>query len=240
MTIIEMRNLLVIEGYMNLLGFVTIKPNDPEDQGNGLLQTGLFYVIKAVHGALTQVDKDTIDSITEQCRHDSVPMLWRSPLKKNHDDNQNWDDYTGWLAAMYFSGHKFPMEFLGWGLTHSWSFDIQNPYCWNPDYYFERQIGFTTFAKMCARGFDPKVPITPLEHAMLALAILWSAFSIDKSDSCMKSYCRIAVARKESWACHLASLIWFWRVRKKYGITGQAFSAYFQSKAHPLTLGDWN
>lgn len=227
------------EGYTDQWGLIRVLPLSEVGMGNGLLHTGLLYTIKANHGALTQVDKDHLAAIVSQCEHASVPMLWRSPIKKNPDDNQQWDDYFGMLPALYFAGSDFPRRFLAHAEKAHWSFDIQKPDQFNFRYYYERMPGFVGFVKSCARGTDLSVIATPMEMLQLAGAILWSAFSIDNADSNMKAYCRLSVARKESPLCALASLVWFWRIRRRYGIVGQSFAAYFQDKAHPLCLGDW-
>ena len=226
-------------GYINQWGIVTIRPLDV-DQGNGLLQTGLWYCIKASVGELKKVYCDQIESISRACKHASTPMFWRSPLKKNPDDTQKQDDYFGWLAALYFAKNPLANDFFQYAESVGWFLNIQKPgdkTDWN--YYFERFPGFRVFAKMCARSTNPTLRISLGEQIEIALDIFWSAFHIDESDGCMRDYCLISVARRESLLAGLASLLWFHRVRKKYGTTGKAFADYFKDEAHPLCIGDW-
>lgn len=225
--------------YINSFGIVTIRPDDG-DQGNGLLQTGLFYCIKASVGELKKVYTDQIASISAACKHVDWPMFWRSPLKKNSDDTQKQDDYYGWLAALYYAHNPLANDFFEYAESVGWFINIQKPgdkTDWN--YYFERFPGFRVFAKMCARSTNGKHRISLGEHIEIALDIFWSAFHIDDSDGCMRDYCLISVARRESILAAAVAPLWFYRVRKKYGTVGKAFSAYFQDGNHPLCMGDW-
>lgn len=230
---------LFAENYFNQFGIVTIRPNDG-DQGNGLLQTGLWYCIMANVKGIKKVYADQIAKISEACKHASTPQFWRSPLKKNPDDTQKQDDYYGWLAALYFAGNSLANDFFQYAESVGWFINIQKPgnqEDWN--YYFERFPGFRTFAKMCARSTNPALRISLVEHIEIALEVFWSAIHVDKSDACMRNYCLISVARRESILVRAVAPFWFSRVRKKYGKTGQSFAAYFQNEEHPLCIGDW-
>lgn len=244
MEIREVEALLREQSYINGDGFVTIDqraPTIPGD-GNGLLQTGLWYVIKAQYGALTQIDRDKIQDLTERCKSSYCEYLWRSPYKKNPDDNQNHDDYWGWLAACYFAGIPYPLYFLRAAIKNKWFVDVVNPKTDNPKYFFGRFLDFPPFAKMCARGWDREALESTLQvydHIIMASSILWSAFHLGSSDSLMRDYCRVAIARKESQLCAMVSYLWFYKLRKKFGITGMAFQGYFKNAAHPLCMGDW-
>ena len=223
--------------YINASGIVTIEagaPASPGD-GNGLMQTGLMYCILAQFAPLSKVDLDRVDLLGEACLSSKVPLLYRSPFKKNPDDDNNHDDYRGWLAACYHVGSAYPKAFLAYAEAHGWYIDVQQPEQERLKYLFSRFIEFPAFARACA-GAKAKL----LDGLFLSLAILWgAAFDVSKSDSCIKEYCLITVARKSSTLARLASRVWFWRVRRRYGITGQAFAAYFKSRVHPLCVGDW-
>lgn len=229
-------------GYVNDSGIVTVLPNTPAfpGEGNGLLQTGLAYCIAAGETGLTKEDKARIVRLTEACKHEFYPLLWRSPYKKNPGDNEQHDDYWGWLAACYHAGHYFPGDFYKFGEDHGWIIDVRDPRGSSDlNYYFGRFLGFVPFAKMARLAREPTVRLSVLEHLQVALAILIRAFDIDESDGCMRDFCLISVARKESFICKLASLLWYRRVRKKYGSVGAAFASYFQSENHPVTKGNW-
>lgn len=236
---------LINDGYINANGFVTVEKNAPHipGEGNGLLQTGLWYVIKAQEGAFTQVDRDTVSLLTEACRQADTQFLYRSPYEKNSDDNQEHDDYWGWLAACYFAKSAYPFWFYQSAQIYKWFIDIQRPLFPRPQYFFARFLGFVPFVKMTCRGSDlGKRWITSIQvwdHFQMALVIVLACFSIDQSDKCIRDYCRITVARKESWLCALIAPFWFKRIRKKYGITGMAFQGYFKTASHPLCMGDW-
>lgn len=236
MTSQELHADLNINGYINPDGIITVSPHSDwkPGEGNGLLQTGLFYCIKYRHGLLTQVDMDRIDSITIQCSHAVYPILYRSPWKKNPDDQESADDYWGWLPACKAAKSIYPEKFLAFAERSDWIIDVQNPDKPDPIFYFERFIGFTTMTKLCAGK-----RISPFESLQLALNILWASFNVDKSDSNIKTYCAIASANEESLLSTLAAIFWFKKIRNKYGYTGMAFANYFKDPNHPLCRGDW-
>lgn len=226
--------------YTNQHEIITIEKGGLIDQGNGLLQTGLYFCIVANAGFITKELRARYLRITAACKHHAWPILWRSPLKKNPDDSQAHDDYYGWLAAGYFCGAEFPQMFYEQAEKWGWFIDIQNPGSTAKlNKYFARFPGFRIFSKMCARATDRDLKITLTEHVTLAAVILWNSINVKKSDSCIRDYCLVSIAREESGLARLASVVWFLRVRKKYGITGQAFAEYFRDKAHPLCIGDW-
>jgi hypothetical protein len=230
---------MIGSGYFNADGFLTVKPNSPSvpGEGNGLLQTGLWYSIKARNGGLQDRDKDAIKRITSRCMHDSHPILWRSPHKKNPDDDQQHDDYWGWLAACYFAESDFPERFHQFCEDNQWMVDVQQPYHPRIKYLFERFPGFKTFVKLCVHNRKP----TPMECIKFALLICFWSIKPNRSDSCMRSYCRIAVASDRSLLCRLvASILWFKRVRKLWGSVGNSFAPYFKGNNHPITWYDWN
>ena len=73
--------------------------------------------------------------------------------------------------------------------------DVQRPEETRLKYLFSRFPEFPAFARACA-GAAPGL----LDGVFLTLAILWGAlFDIGKSDSCIKEYCVITVARKRFW-----------------------------------------
>lgn len=227
--------------YVNSDGIVTVDQFALAKwgEGNGLLQTGLYYCIKANEGSFTEQDAIKILEITAACKRDGYPMVWRSPYKKNPDDNQNHDDYWGWLAACYFAKSRFPKEFYDFAESKGWLVDIQNPEVPSHNYYFERYIGFKQFVKMATRGCYKAHAVSYLDALVVAGAIIYKSFGALASDSCMRTYCLVSVAQKESLLCMLAGMLWRWRVRKRYGTIGLSFAAYFRSPEHPLARGDW-
>lgn len=226
----------VVSHFQDRDGFVVVAPGSEVGGGNVLLHTGLFYVIKAQYGMLTEVDQDKILDLTERCMHTQAPLLWRSPYKQNPGDDQQHDDYYGWLAACYFAGNEYPEAFVDWMDRNAWIACIAVPGDYNLEYYFDRFFGFRAFAKMCARR-----KVTLREEIELALVIFWKGFRAKfKSDACMREFCAYSVARRESSLCRIASDFWRSRLEEKKGGIGQSFLGYFQGAAHPLTWINWS
>ncbi len=222
--------------YFNRDGFLTVEKNAHSDygEGNGLLQTGLYYCIKEANGGLTDEDKAAIVRITHACEHNGYPILWRSPKKKNADDYQTHDDYWGWLAACFHANTTFPERFYAHAQRFGWIIDVQNPENGSPRYYFERFVGLTQLTKMCAR-----IKLTYMDQLIVFGVIIWKAFNVKESDACMRSYCFMSVARKVSPIYRLASELWYYKIRKHWSGMGLAFLPYFKSAWHPITQQDW-
>lgn len=156
--------------------------------GNVLLYTGLYYTILAMKGALTQADADSWVRSLMLCRHERFPLFWRSPVKKNADDNQEHDDYWAILAACKHAGCEYIARgILEHGRRHSWSYDIQKPETFNIKFYFARFMAFIPMARVCS-GEE----ISLLEQARLYLAILFGGGS---SSSWMRCFLMASVIR---------------------------------------------
>ena len=98
--------------WKNEYGFSCLKEHPVKGEGylgdgNMILYTALFYCVLANLGAMTQVDSYAWQEALRQCKHEMFDMYWRTPIKKNKDDDQNHDDYWGILAASY---HAFALH----------------------------------------------------------------------------------------------------------------------------------
>ena len=236
---IKLAESMLADGFKNGESMVTVGKNAetiPGD-GNGLLQTGLWYCIKASVAPLTEMDCAAIAVISNRCKHKDFPIFWRSPYKINPDDNQEHDDYWGWLAALYHSKNELACEFYKKAESWSWFIDIQEPGDHTPKYYFDRFPGFRIFAKASARNISP---LTPREILEVALVGFKKCYTLENSDALMRTYCFFSVLSRESRIMKAIGALWLQRVRKKYGTTGHAFAGYFQDEKHPLCIGDWN
>jgi hypothetical protein len=196
---------------------------------------------------LNSGDRAHLEMIAAACQHEKFMMWWRSPHKRNADDNQKQDDYWGLLAAFYHVRSAFAHHFYVYAETTGWYIDIQRPYegshhasrAYDIDYYFDRFPGFRIFVKMCSRPTAPHLVITWREHIEMFFVSLWKVFKMDTSDGCIRDYCFFSVVARESAICKPLAQWWEQRARKKYGSVGLSFSDYFKSLEHPLIEGDW-
>jgi hypothetical protein len=225
-------------GFINSDNFVTAQPYAQAipGEGNGWLQTGL-WASATLHSGLSVIGwvemADIFEDMFKACRRaDDCPQIWRSPHKKNPGDNQNHDDYWGALAISYFIGGDWAKEVVQWGEKTGWFFDIEAPERKQLRYYFGRFPDFIPFARLCA---GQKLGLT--EVIFLAGSIIWDAFHISAADANMRAFCKISVAEQKSFTCFLASLLWFRRVRKRYGTVGNSWAEYF-GKGHPCNNYD--
>lgn len=218
---------MISSEYINADGFVTVDKNAPTipGEGNGLLQTGLAY-------ACDMVSTDAVFDIVKKCKHDNNPLVWRSPHKKNADDNQAADDYMGlfviaqqielhWLYDLYLFVSK-----------RGWCFNIQNPNTYDLRYDFNRYPSFIATLKMAAG-----IRLTLPETIAMFIEIIWDSFLITHADENMKAFCRLTVAEKHNNLFKLAGMLWRYRIRRRYGIIGRSWAEYF-GEGHPLNEYD--
>lgn len=210
--------------FINRDGFVTIKPNAeniPGD-GNGWLQTGLAVACGAYPLNSTQ-----LWIMLGRCRKSATcPLIWRSPYKRNPDDDQKCDDYWGALPL----NELWAKEVLGWGEAYGWVFDTRE--IGGLEYRFDRFWGFVPFLRLCAGR-----RISLWESVELAGSILLDAFSIANADGNMKAYCKLRVAEESSALSAAAAKIWRSRIKKRYGRIGASWAKYF-GEGHPLNEFD--
>ncbi len=228
-------------GWANEDGFVCVDHCAPArpGEGNGLLQTGLALVIRAKNQG-TGIKADLLsdkwrwEAMLSRCMRQPFCVLFRSPWKRNPDDNQDWDDYYGVLASCFHLSLPYPVAFLGHCKRFGWCVNVQEPEKWTLKYWFARSPGFVGFAKICG-GEAP----TRLNWLGIWAAQFVSCFTL-ASDACMRNYCYNSVVAERSSISRRINKFWFKRVRARYGTVGAAFSGYFKGMEHPLTKGDWN
>lgn len=217
-----------LDPYINCDGFVTVEPNAPAmpGEGNGWLQTGLAWACGLYDGGPSYGD-GTGDTMLAYCRKSDIcPLIYRSPHKRNADDNETCDDYWGALPMQSF----WAAEVLAWGRANGWMFDVQEK--GGLEYRFDRFPAFTPFLKLCA---GEKLNI--FDRARLALTIVWDAFNNGQADTNMAAYCRLHIAEFHCPLCRMAAKLWRSRIKQRYGTIGKSWSAYF-GPSHPLTLFD--
>lgn len=238
---------MLADGYINASGIVTIEQHAPDfpGDGNGLLQTGLWYCIKASLGGLKIVDIEQIDATLIKCKHAEAPLFWRSPYKHNPGDTNKQDDYYGILAMCYYAKNYKAADFYEYAERLGWFINIEKPYTLpniyeEAGYYFDRFPGFRIFAKAAQMHTSMwRTPLTLREHLEAFLVAAHAAWKAPGSDAAMRDYCWFSVMARESLPVALVSYIWLRRIRKKHSYMGLAWAPYFKTPKHPLCVGDW-
>tara|TARA_R110000868_G_scaffold242882_3_gene498477 strand:+ start:793 stop:1443 length:651 start_codon:yes stop_codon:yes gene_type:complete len=214
-----------LDKYIDQFGFVRIKPNDdnPWGDGNGLLQTGLAIAC----GMLNPSYELQFNLLL--CRKDVwCPLIYRSPNKKNNDDNQGPDDYYG----AFLFGDILPGLVLEYAEAKNWHFDIQQPDKPRPEYNFNRFPAFVPCLRIAAGK-----RLSLAETVVLFGSIVVDSFDLNKADGNMKAFCRIVLAERYSKLFTIAGALWRYQVRRKYKSIGRSWSDYFK-EGHPLN--DYN
>lgn len=213
-----------LEGYINKDGFVTIEPNAPTipGEGNGFLQTGLAWAC----GMYPEVP---IERMIESCRESpEVPLIWRSPHKKNPDDNQAQDDYEGILPM----SQSWAREVLTYAEKNDWDFSMHDKDDDAIEYRFDRFLSFPIFLRLCA---GESLPFW--DQVILSLTMLYSCFKISDADTNKKSFCALVKLRKSKvFMGKLVADLWISKVRKKYGTIGGSWAA--AKPGHPVNVYD--
>ena len=188
-------------------------------EGNGWLQTGLAIAM----GYYPEDDvtwTKILTSLNRCCVSPACPLIFRSPFKRNSDDEQECDDYYGALLV----SKPWAKEILEYGRKHFWILDVHEKGRWR--FFFARFPSFVPFVKLCA-GEE----LNGFERLLLNLSIYWDGFFRGKADRNMKAYCVVSKAKA---VAPKASLYWHNRIIGKYGSVQQSFEEYF-GKGHPLT-----
>lgn len=186
--------------YVDEWGFMTPQRLPPSNGayvggGNVLLYTALYYTILAMRGAMTQADSDAWIRSLYLCRHKDVMMFWRSPLKKNADDNQEHDDYWGIIAANYHAGAEhINAGILTYAESSGWRFDIQHPgRGGSTRFWFARFLPFQQFLRL-ASGRTLGLPGT----VTLYLAMLWRSYFNTSPSGAIRNFLIASVLRERS------------------------------------------
>lgn len=144
-------------------------------------------------------------------KNSTTPLVYRSPGKKNADDTEKADDW--WAIFLIASKDCRPWagEVIEWAESHSWTFNVQDPESLNPEYRFDRFLGFAPLLRMAA-GVDLSV----FDHLQVMGALLLDCWDISKGDGNMKALCRIALAERSGSIYYPFAALWRWRIKKKY------------------------
>lgn len=241
--------LQTLQGFRNQDKIVTIEANAPTipGDGNGLLQTGLWYCIKASLGSLPRGYIIEIEEILSACMHSAYPLFWRSPHKHNPGDTNKQDDYYGILAMCYHGKDDICLDFYRYSERMGWFINIESPgnapdklhnIIHDANYYFDRFPGFRILAKAaCIPVGGPRLTLREhLEAFLVAVACAWRA---QGSDAAMRDYCWFSVLARESIPVALVSFFWLKRINKKHGSLGLSWVPYFKNPKHPLCGGNW-
>lgn len=212
--------------WINSYGFVCaneMELNDPFGPANGWLNTGLTVACKMYAPDFT--------SIYLSCVGNKYPLFYRSPTRKHLDDQEAADDYFGMFVMI---DTPVALSLLRWGENHGWHFDVQSPEREDIRYRFDRFISFVPLLRLKAGEM-----LSLIDHVAITATILWDSFHTLYADPNKKAFCRISVVRDRCWHFTLASRLWFYMIKKRYGTVGRSWAASL-ADGHPLSEYDTN
>lgn len=209
--------------YISPHGFVM---GDSKEPGmNDWLITGVAVALNLYPGTHPTFD------LFNQCRKsDDCPLIYRGPDKKNSDDTEKADDY--WAAMLISNKYyqQWSRELLTWAEVYDWTFNVQDPESKNPEYRFDRFLGFAPLLRLAA---GEKLSLFDTLQLMGALA--YDCWDISKGDGNMKALCRITLAERSSAIYYPFAALWRLRIRKKYGRIALSFQeACGVGYGHPI------
>lgn len=213
---------MIPQEYINKDGIVTVQPLAPHipGDGNGILQTGLAYAC----GEYPEPER--LPLILAACRVSMVcPLIWRSPWKRNQDDNQKQDDYHG---ALLFSP-EWAKDLLFYAEAMGWDFSIHPWDTGKLDYAFDRFLDFPPMVRAAANA-----RLSLVDKIIVFASMLLRIASIGSADGNMKSFCFFTITQKKVFLGDVLFSYWKKRVVKKYGSIGGGWAAYFGPN-HPLS-----
>lgn len=217
-----------LKPYLNGDGFLTVQANADTvpGEGNGWLQTGTAICLIGYDEYPYPLD--TVALINACSNAAAYPLIYRSPHKKNPDDNETCDDYWGALALIKLKDRtEWPKSLLRYGAANDWYFDVNHSRALR--YRFDRFPAFVPCLRICA-GEE----LSLFSKIILGLTILWDAYHIDAADGNMRSLCKIAIAEGQGRFIDACSNLWRRRIIAKYGTVAKSFEEYF-GKGHPIT-----
>lgn len=212
--------------YVNSDGFVCANKEELEDfygPGNGWLHTGMAVAIGKYSAPFLKMYL--------ACKREPWPLFYRSPQRKNADDQEAADDWWGFFVLLRccYSGSNIAKSLLDWGNIHNWVFDVSDNQSTDIRFRFDRFISFIPILRIIA---GEKLSFT--DSIACIATIIWDAFHIDDADGNGKAFCRIYVFQSYGYIFPLVSNIWFVRVKKKYGSVEKSWAAAL-CNGHPLS-----
>lgn len=209
--------MIIPPAYINRDGFITVVPYAPHvpGEGNGWLQTGLAYACGHI-----ELEYRTM---LLTCQATGMPLIWRSPHKRNADDDQAHDDY--WAALLL--DRSWAGAVLRYAEKNDWDFAMRPEDKGKAHYLFSRFPHFPPFVRLAAGA-----ELSPMDRAILWVSALVDALSIGQADGNMKAFCRLHLT-VHLWGFGPLASLWWWRIRRRYGTIGESWAAYF-GHGHPL------
>jgi len=228
----EFRNLM--QSYIDPDGLVTILPNqDINSTGNGLLHLGLYIAELHHYGWLKSLDLVNFLAVIHSCQvvvnDRALPLVWRSPTKRNKDDYNSHDDYYG-IAMLGLE--NYGKWFLSYLVSNAekwhWCLNNQNPGIFKLRFYHGWRLPWVSHLRSATEDGP-----SPMDNLITALSILLH-FPGAKHDSNIHTWLMCEMSRNKSDINKWAVNIWEKRARKKFGTIGKSFAGYFRNENHPL------
>lgn len=153
-----------------------------------------------------------VTSMFNACRKSKdIPLFYRAPNKRNPDDTEKADDYWAMFLLLAKYDPFIAKEVLNWAEINDWTFNVQDPESKNPEYRFDRFLGFAPLLRLAA---GEKLALFDSIQLMAALAL--DCLDISKSDGNMKALCRMALAERSHPVYYTLATLWRYRIKKKY------------------------
>ena len=216
----------VLAHYMDQDHLVTVD-RDPGkwSTGNGLLHTGIFYLILGINNAAEYSDRGQFASIVRACwSHGISGLLDRNP---GRPDKESQDDYIGIMAAAYLLSSPVAVEILNYGKRNFFSYDNTNPNRFVLSACHLRFPGLIGFYRLCCRQ-DPGW----LQREALFFKLCQSI--PDNTQTNILGWIMNQVIKWQSSYLYEEAVDWEKRLFQKYKTLGNLFSGYFGPN-HPFS-----
>lgn len=201
----------------------------PWSTGNGLLHTGLFYVLLHLNNLITEEDRLRFTKCVDGCWAGpddaaTVGVLERNP---NRPDKQAHDDYQGVMAASFLLKTYHAAVITQYGENHNWSFNNEHPDEFSLATCHARFVDIVPFYKLAA-----SVELSAIDKMRFKLAV--NLGPSEAHDGSMMQWLRIQVAKAypDEFGSQISS--WDERFEKQFQSLGKLFEPYFGSH-HPFS-----
>lgn len=221
-------------------GLVTVSRNGDEfhsiGMGNGVMNTGLYYLILAQHGVK---EPAPFERTMKACEASSsgfpIPaLIKRHPLKPEH---QSHDDYIGFMAACAYLDEMRAMEVVRYGKKFSFVYDVERPFTnLLLDKSHDRFPGLVAYYKMCSNE-----TISIWELAVFCLRLSWMIITLNSDgDTPIHSYCFASVFKyRYPILGRFFFSMWVNQAKRKFGSIAKAFAPYY-GESHPFAKMDYD
>jgi hypothetical protein len=221
-----------IAAYTDSYGLVEPGPATPST--NGVCYTSEYIIALMRNGTCSPTDVKDYTLAMMRCMH-TLGLLQRTP--DNTGGQEGPDDYYALFAAIDEidnpNARGLARAVIKYTIHHLGSLDNINPGKFQWGAFLGRQPQLDACALWAAGYF-----VGPVLRTIMCLSILANSFrpaGTNDTTSWRLQWLQVQVARRNSFICRLASILWYKALHKAWGPTGMRAvnSVYFQPE-HPL------